>query len=113
MVKEGKLKHKRPNKRTNLTQVIQNRIELDRYVTTIHAWMRQSQRSITLPQIRYVLLNGHHEKKKDVFDKVFCSWNYAIRGKTFDGVDLRVIISFCEQDDLLIITAFEVGKGKS
>jgi len=49
MVEDGSLKHKRPNKRTNLMQAIQDRIGLDQYVTTTHAWMRQSQRSITLP----------------------------------------------------------------
>ena len=30
----------------------------------------------------------------------------------FDDVDIRVIVSFDEEDDLMIITAIEIGGGK-
>lgn len=71
----------------------------------------QKKRSITLGQIKYILGHGRHEKSKDKYDESYSAWNYSIRGDTFDAIDLRVIVSFDEEDDLLIITAFEVGKG--
>jgi hypothetical protein len=67
---------------------------------------RKKQRNITLPEIIQVLTAGKHEKSKDKFDKAFNAWNYAVRGKTLDGLDLRVIVSFDDEKDLLIITAF-------
>ena len=54
----------------------------------------------------FVLKNGRHEKAKDKFEEAFSSWNYAVRGKTVDKEDLRVIVSFDEEKKLLIITAF-------
>ena len=65
---------------------------------------------ISLPEIIHVLTTGRHEKSKDRFDEVFSAWNYAIRGQTVDGVDLRVIVSFDEERDLLIITAFYIER---
>lgn len=57
----------------------------------------------------YVLRRGWHEKRKDVFDAHYLAWNYAIRGKTADGRQLRVVVSF-ENKDLLIITAIALGE---
>ena len=37
------------------------------------------------------------------------AWNYAIRGRTVDRRDLRVIVSF-DEDGMLIITTIEVEK---
>jgi len=65
----------------------------------------ESKKRITLPEIIYVLKNGRHEKSKDKFEEMFNSWNYAIRGKTLDNEDLRIIVSFDDERDLLIITA--------
>lgn len=50
------------------------------------------------------------KKSKDCFDKVFSEWNYAVRGKTLEGLDLRVIVSFDKERDLLIITAFYIER---
>lgn len=100
----------RPEKRENLLESIHQRIAQDRFLITFHAQERKLQRSISLQQVKFVLLHGYHEKRKDQFDEVFNAWNYAIRGRTFDLIDLRVIVSFDEEDDLLIITTFEVGK---
>jgi len=76
----------------------------------MHAAQRQKERNIILPEIIHVLNTGRHEKGKDHFDEAFHAWNYAIRGWTLDGQDLRVIISFDEENDLLIITAFYLEK---
>ena len=42
--------------------------------------------------------------------RAFQTWNYAIRGKTLDEIDARIIIAF---DDLgmMIITVMHVLKG--
>ena len=37
------------------------------------------------------------------------AWNYAIRGRTVDRRDLRVIVSF-DEDGMLLITTIEVEK---
>lgn len=80
------------------------------YRDTYHAIERKKERKITLSEILHVLTFGKHEKSKDSFEEAFNAWNYAIRGKTLDEIDLRVIISFDEERSLLIITAFYIGE---
>lgn len=104
------MKLDRPSKHPRLLDLIRNKVMTDRFIATVHAKDRQFQRCITLQQIKYVLCNGYHEKSKDKYDEVYSAWNYAIRGRTFDDVDIRVIVSFDEEDDMLIITVFEVGR---
>ena len=97
------LPSKKPKKIENLLERIRNCINSDTYRDTFHAIERKAERNITLPEIIYVLTSGRHEKNKDHFEEVFNSWNYAIRGKTMDGLELRVIVSFDKDRDLLII----------
>lgn len=104
------MKLNRPEKHTNLMTLIRDRVLTDRFISTVHAEERKAQRLITLQQIKYVLCNGRHEKSKDRYDESYSAWNYAIRGLTFDDFELRIIVSFNETNDLLIITAFEVSK---
>jgi hypothetical protein len=100
----------KPKKLDNLLKVVRDRIRSGRYRDTMHAIERKKERNIILPEIIYVLNTGRHEKGKDRFDDTFNSWNYAIRGWTLDGLDLRVIVSFDTKKDLLIITAFYIEK---
>lgn len=100
---------KRPTKHENLEERVRNCVASGKYRDTFHATLRKHERNITLPEIIYVLMTGRHEKSKDRFEGVFNTWNYALRGKTPDGLDLRVIISF-DDEDLLIITAFYIGE---
>lgn len=59
-------------------------------------------------EYEYVLKTGWHEKRKDTYDEIeYKTWNYAIRGKTVDARELRVIVSFAE-DGMLIITVIEL-----
>jgi mRNA-degrading endonuclease RelE of RelBE toxin-antitoxin system len=51
---------------------------------------------------------GHHEKIKDAFNQEFSSWNYAWRGKTLDGRNLRLI--FYIEDGLIFVTIIELSK---
>ena len=75
-----------------------------------HALDREAERRIILSDVVYVLKNGYHEKQKTSFDEVFLTWKYAIRGKTLDNLDIRVIIAFAA-DGMLIITVMHVVKG--
>jgi len=96
-----------PSKETHLLEKIKTCIESGQYLDTRHASQRKTERSITRPDIIYVLLNGHHEAKKDKYELSFQAWNYSIRGKTIDNENLRVIISF-DENGMLIITAIRL-----
>ena len=85
-------------------------IEQGRYLDTRHALERQVERAINRNEILYVLKNGYHEKKKDKFDELYQAWNYAVRGKTLDRRELRVVISFEDASGMLLITAIELKK---
>lgn len=97
---------KKPKKIENLVEHIRDCITSGSYRETFHATERKSKRNITLPEIVHVLMTGKHEKIKDYFEETFQTWNYAIRGKTINDLELRVIVSFEEERNLLIITAF-------
>ena len=100
----------KPKKTDNLLKKVRDSLQSGRYRDTMHAAKRKKERKIILPEIIHVLNTGRHEKGKDFFDEAFNSWNYAIRGWTLDNFDLRVIVSFEEKKDLLIITAFYLKK---
>jgi hypothetical protein len=99
----------RPEKILNLMKTIHTCIEEGRYLDTRHAFARQNERKISRPEFLYVLKTGHHEKKKDKFDELYGAWNYAVRGRTVDRRELRVIVSF-DENGMLIITAIDLKK---
>ncbi len=99
----------RPAKIADLLREVRRCIEPGRYLDTRHAAARQAERDITRPEILQVLRHGHHEKRKDSFDTLHQAWNYAVRGKTVDQKELRVIVSF-DEAGMLIITAIELEK---
>jgi len=84
-------------------------ISSGKYLDTRHATKRQAERNITRPEILHVLMLGFHEPKKDKFDEAHKSWNYAIRGKSIDERTLRIILSF-DENNMVIITAIELRK---
>lgn len=101
-------------KTNNLLSLIRHFIETGSFVETLHAQQRQREREIILPDVLHVLMTGYHEKRKDQFDEVWQSWNYAIRGSTTSNEELRVIVAFDEEIALLIITAFYIeDRGKN
>lgn len=61
---------------------------------------------VTVPEVRHVLRNGSLEAEKHCYDETYRSWNYAVRGKTTDGRELRLIVAVVE--DLLIVTVIEL-----
>lgn len=100
----------KPKKIEDLLEKIRACIKLGKYRDTTHAIVRQQQRKIILPEMIYVLTTGRHEKSKDRIDEAYNTWNYAVRGFTLEGKDLRIIVSFDEERDLLIITAFYIER---
>lgn len=99
----------RPPKIEDLQRRIHEALDEGRFRDVVHARERQAERDITRPEYLYVLRNGYHEARKDEYKPEFCAWNYAVRGRTVDGRDLRVVVSF-EEDGMLIITTIEVGR---
>jgi len=79
------------------------------YIPVEHAKQRLEQREVTDPEMRYVLATGYREPRKDEFKEEHQSWNYAMRGRTADGRELRVALSF-DKDDLLIITVIDLER---
>ena len=65
-----------------------------------------------MPHVLHVLRNGYHEKRKDEYKPEYEDWNYAIRGLTIDGKDLRIAIAF-EEDGMIIITVIAITRGSN
>ena len=99
----------RPPKISNLMGTIRKCIEEGRYLDTRHASQRQAERDVTRPELLHALLNGYHEKRKDKFEVAYNAWNYSVRGKTVDARALRVVVSF-DENNMLIITAIDLSK---
>lgn len=104
-------KQKRQPQIKDLQAEIKACIAKRRYAQKKHAIQRQLERKIELDDVLYVLQNGYHEKSKTTFDEQFCAWKYAIRGKTLDDFDIRIIIGFHE-NEMFIITVMHVTKDK-
>lgn len=100
---------KTPPKVDRLLERVREALDAGRFLDTAHTTQRRAERQITRPETLYVLRHGWHEKRKDVFDPRYRAWNYAIRGKTIDGRQLRVVVSF-ENNVLLIVTAIALGE---
>ncbi len=99
---------KKAEKIRNVLIKIKDCIKKGHYFVTSHAFIRQNERMISLPESLHVLGTGYEEKKKTRFDAEHNTWKYAIRGKTLrDELDVRVIIAF-DENDMLIITVMHV-----
>lgn len=99
---------RRPEKIKEVLSKIKECIEKGNYFVTAHAFIRQGERMISLPESLHVLETGYEEKKKTCFDMEYNAWKYAIRGKTIrDELDVRVIVAF-DENEMLIITVMHV-----
>ena|SRR5258708_38513894 len=107
MVDKAKHKNIRPPKEPNILEKIHHAIRNGRYRDTRHSFQRCLEREISLLDVIEVLEKGYHEKSKDEFRTDFQSWNYAIRGKTFDGDELRIALYF-EEDMVMIATVIRL-----
>lgn len=97
----------KPSKEGNLLEKIKKALDSGNYLESKHAVERALERNIIATEYEYVLKTGWHESKKDTFDFLYNTWNYSVRGKTIDKRELRVIISF-DENDLLIITVIDL-----
>jgi hypothetical protein len=101
---------KRPEKIKNVSIKIKECIANGNFVVTSHAFIRQSERMISLPESLHILETGYEEKKKTCFDITHNTWKYAIRGKTIrDELDVRIIIAF-DENGMLIITVMHIER---
>lgn len=105
-----KSKNKKPDPLEELFPKIRDCIEQGLYRQSKHAIERELEREIDLLDVLYVLKNGYHEKQKTSFDEAFQTWKYAVRGKTLDKIDIRIIVAF-DVDGMMIITVMRLVKG--
>ena len=102
-----KSKPHRQDKVEDVLKKIHEAIQHGRYRDTRHSMQRGIERGIQLPDILEAIGTGYHEKRKDEYREDFGNWNYAIRGKTCDGEELRVAIYF-EEDRVVIVTVIRL-----
>ncbi|MCH9021382.1 MAG: DUF4258 domain-containing protein [Planctomycetes bacterium] len=100
---------KRPAKITDVRSQIIQAVNSGEYLDVTHAQDRSRERNITRPEYEYVLKNCFHERSKDEYMENYKAWNYAVRGHTIDGRDIRVVVSF-DDNGMLIITVIDLEK---
>ena len=103
------VKSKHKSKEPNLLAKIAGAVHSGRYVISSHAFKRAKDRLVPVPHVEHALLNGFHESRKDKFESLFDSWNYAIRGTTPDQTKVRVIVAFAD-DGLLVVTVINLDQ---
>ena len=86
-----------------LKEEILHYLKTGRYRLTKHAAEEQKNGSLDLLDTLRVLRTGIHEKAKTRFED---AWRYAIRGKTEDHREVRVIVAFI--DEMIIITVIDL-----
>lgn len=101
---------KRPSQLDKLFPKIRDCLDKGLYRQSKHAIERELERKIDLLDVLYVLKNGYHENQKTSFDEAFLTWKYAVRGKTLDEIDIRIIIAF-DDTGMMIITVMNEIKG--
>lgn len=103
-----------PGKTRNAHDAIKEAIMAGRYYETEHAKTKMRERTITRQEIRYVLLNGLHAKRKDKFDEWHNTWKYAIEGLSLDkDKRLRIIVALTTDskgDMAVLITVIDITK---
>lgn len=90
----------------DILRKVKDHIRNGTYILREHAIERQEKHRVRLPDILRVLEYGRHEYEKDIFDVKNQRWKHAIRGRTINGVDLRVIVAF--QEKMAIITVIRI-----
>jgi hypothetical protein len=94
---------KRP-KEKDLLLKISDSVNAGMLLYSNHANDRMLERKILKPDVEQVLLKGYHEAKKDQFNVALNSWDYAIRGKSIDGKNLRIVIALIKPNVLVVTT---------
>lgn len=103
---------KLPPKISGVLSLIQERARSGAFIILPHAVLRREERQVTVAEISFVLMKGDREPSKDEFKSAFGSWNYAMRGLTVDGRNLRIVVAF-DENEMLIVTVIPLGKRRS
>ena len=93
----------------NLLERVREYVQRDKWSFSQHAFQRKMERDIDVLDVSYVLTHGYHESRKTKYNEARNSGNYAIRGVTLDGVDIRVIVTFIPLE-CLVVTVMKVTR---
>lgn len=108
-----KTKERPEKKKTDeLLIAIDEALKNKNYYFSPHALVRSEERkNVSVLQVLKILksTSKYHEPKKDSFQESFQDWNYSIRGKSVDAEDIRIILSF-DENDMLIITVINLNE---
>lgn len=107
MPKKKKQQPPRPAKEAHILNKIRQCLKEGKFAGTIHSVMRSSERKVDILDVIEVLETGRHEPSKDEYRPDFHSWNYAIRGITDDGDELRIAVFF-KEDTLAVATVIRL-----
>jgi hypothetical protein len=101
-----------PAKRPNVLLDARARLASGAYRDTRHAFERKRERALSLLELRQAIHGGYHEAQKDTYKPEHKAWNYAIRGRTLDERDVRVVVTFVveEGDLMLFVTAMDLDE---
>jgi hypothetical protein len=109
-------KKEKPTKKTDkeLWALIEEKVQSGDYIFLPHAKIRQKDRSITDIDVLDILENKakrkrQRNKRKDSYTEGFVDWNYCIEGLGIDQNKLRIIVSFEEELNLLIVTVIQLN----
>lgn len=92
-----------------LARKINECLQQGKYFQSLHFIEMMEKREVSFPNVLHVLRNGCHEKKKTFFHEFSNKWRYAIRGRTTENVEIRVVITF-DDKDMIIITVIDLVK---
>lgn len=76
--------------------------------STVHARLRSEQRSISVLDLRDVVLYGSREEEFDTWKRDRAHWVYALRNKDVDGSDIRAIFDIEAYPDVVVVTLMHV-----
>jgi len=104
-------RNKRPPKRANLLDVVRKKVATDELRDSRHTEdERRPERDISLEEVRQVLGLGYHEAARDRYEEGYGSWSYAIRGRTLDNRELRIVVAFDEDDYVVLVTTRDLDQ---
>lgn len=99
---------KRKKKAENVIALVKTLLAKGSYAISKHAKLRQRERLLTILDLKNIINTGYHETRKDEYKEEFSDWNYAIRGKTLDGEEARICLSFIEESHFIVITVIRL-----
>jgi hypothetical protein len=112
MVKKSQ---KKPVKKkdSQVYSLTEDKIAMGEYIFLNHAKQRLKDRSIIDIDVLDILegkkdRNRRRNKSKDKYELGHKDWNYCIEGSNLDGIKIRIIISF-DEDNVLVITVIRLN----